>query len=411
LRRGHGFRQIAPRLSAADTAAIDSGRGLVVEGLSKTFPGGVQAVARLSLAVAPGEVVVLAGPSGCGKTTTLRLIAGLEQVTAGQLWIEGRNVTRLPPHRRGVAMMFQEHVLYPHLTVGDNLRFGLSPAERRHVESSLSFLARTLAIEGLSERFPDALSGGQRQRVALARALARRRPVTLLDEPLSNVDQHLRIELRRQIKELTRETGTSMVYVTHDQAEAMALADRLVVMNQGRLEQADSPRHVYARPANRFVAQFLALWPIAFLRATVRKHPREQSSDAYVLEMGSWRLAICEPWLSGYNGQQVELGIRAEAICEASTAPASAPSFVGRVVDLQPQGDWVLACLAVGGQADASSGCRLVARFDARRGLAVGGVVQLALDTDRLLWFSAVTGQRLSEAETDNRSNGVDQLG
>jgi multiple sugar transport system ATP-binding protein len=232
---------------------------VALDNVSKTYPGGVTAVANLDLSVAEGEFLVLVGPSGCGKSTTLRMIAGLEDVTRGTISIGGRVVDRLPPKDRDVAMVFQNYALYPHLSVFDNMAFGLRRRKtpKAEIGRRVAWAAEMLGIEGLLRRKPHALSGGQRQRVALGRAIVRRPKVFLFDEPLSNLDARLRADTRAELKRLHRKLATTTIYVTHDQEEAMTLGERIVVMRGGRAEQCGPPLDVYSRPANRFVAGFI----------------------------------------------------------------------------------------------------------------------------------------------------------
>lgn len=233
------------------------------ERVSKAF-GDVAALDRLDLSVADGELLVLVGPSGCGKSTALRVLAGLEEPTSGRVLVDERDVTSLPPHRRDVAMVFQDLALYPHMTARQNIAFG--PRVRR--EPPAEVLRRTqqvvdrLGLDGLLDRYPDQLSGGQRQRVALARAMVRAPQAYLMDEPLSDLDAQLRLRARSEIVELHRSIGATTVYVTHDQAEAMTMGDRIAVLADGRLQQVGTPAQVYDRPANRFVAGFLGSPPM-----------------------------------------------------------------------------------------------------------------------------------------------------
>jgi len=232
---------------------------IVLQGVSKVYPGHVPAVRGLSLEVADGEFVVLVGPSGCGKTTTLRMIAGLETVTSGEIFIGGRRVDHLPPRDRDVAMVFQHYALYPHMTVYDNLAFGLKvrKAPREEIRRRVTETAERLGLAELLKRRPHELSGGQRQRVALGRAIVRQAAAFLLDEPLSNLDASLRARMRVELKDLHRRLGATMVYVTHDQTEAMALGDRVVVMKDGEVQQIADPATLRAHPANAFVAEFV----------------------------------------------------------------------------------------------------------------------------------------------------------
>ncbi len=246
---------------------------LEIRGLTKVFPGGVRALDELSLHIEDGEFFALLGPSGCGKTTLLRSIAGLETPNSGKILIGGRDVTRLPPGARDLAMVFQDYALYPHMTVADNIAYplkvrGVGRKERRDTAESVG---RSLQIQGaMLDRRPGQLSGGQQQRVALARSIAYRPHVFLFDEPLSNLDARLRLEARTFLKQLQRDLGVTTVYVTHDQAEALALADRMAVMEQGRIRQLDTPSNCFLRPANIFVAGFIGSTPMNLLPATVQ---------------------------------------------------------------------------------------------------------------------------------------------
>ena len=219
--------------------------------------GDVIALDDFSLVADAGELVVLVGPSGSGKSTALRVLAGLHEPTAGTVRIGDRDVTGEPPHRRGVAMVFQDYALYPHLTVRENLSLGLRVRKEPDVDARVAKVAAQLGLDEVTERFPDQLSGGQQQRVALARAMVREPVAYLMDEPLSNLDAQLRLSTRADIVELHRRLGTTTLYVTHDQAEAMTMGDRLAVLNEGRLQQVGAPQEIYDRPANRFVAGFL----------------------------------------------------------------------------------------------------------------------------------------------------------
>jgi sn-glycerol 3-phosphate transport system ATP-binding protein len=234
-----------------------------LEGIAKSW-GDTVALHNVNLRIEPGSFCVLLGPSGCGKSTTLRIIAGLETATSGSLRIDGRDVTALPPAQRGVAMVFQNYALFPHLSVADNITFGLSvrraPAAER--AERLRETAALLGLERLLERKPSQLSGGQQQRVALGRALVARAKVCLMDEPLSNLDAQLRQEMRRELRELQRQLQLTVVYVTHDQAEAMSMADQVVLLSQGRVEQNGAPRELYAKPATTFAARFIGTPPM-----------------------------------------------------------------------------------------------------------------------------------------------------
>ena len=230
--------------------------------------GDAIALDGIDLEIAPASFCVLLGPSGCGKSTTLRIVAGLEAASAGQVFIGGREVTMLPPAQRGISMVFQNYALFPHLTVADNICFGLQvrKVDKAETQRRLEHAAELLGLQALLQRKPSQLSGGQQQRVALGRALVAQTQVCLMDEPLSNLDAQLRQEMRQELRELQRRLGLTVVYVTHDQAEAMSMADQVVLLNQGRIEQDDTPRALYARPASTFAARFIGTPPMNLLR-------------------------------------------------------------------------------------------------------------------------------------------------
>ena len=258
-----------------------------LDNVRKVYDNGKVAVAGASFAVADGELLVLVGPSGCGKTTLLRAIAGLENVTSGSIAIDGRVVNDLAPRERDIAMVFQNYALYPHMTVAANLAFGLKLRghPRAEIEKRVADAARMLGLEDLLQARPRQLSGGQRQRVALGRALVREPKVFLLDEPLSNLDAKLRVAMRVEIARLHQRLGATMIYVTHDQIEAMTLGQRIVVLNDGEIQQIDTPMRLYEQPANLFVAGFLGSPAMNFFRGRVR-------DDARALEMENASLPI-----------------------------------------------------------------------------------------------------------------------
>ena len=288
-------------------------------GVHKEF-GKVVAVRELDLTVEASEFLVLLGPSGCGKTTTLRCIAGLERVNKGQISIGGRKVTNVPPAQRGIAMVFQSYAVFPHMTVERNIGFGLrmQRVPKGEIQKRVREVAELLQIDELLARYPAQLSGGQRQRVAVARAIVMKPEVLLMDEPLSNLDALLRLQMRAELKRLHREIGTTTVYVTHDQVEALSLGDRIAVMQDGAIVQLDSPDQVYDQPANNFVGGFIGMPPMNFLRATVRVE-----GEDVLLAIGEFRIAVLEHWkphLKRMAVQTVIMGIRAESI-EVHTEP------------------------------------------------------------------------------------------
>jgi multiple sugar transport system ATP-binding protein len=286
---------LTPAPSASKPASKGSGR--------------VDILRHINLAIADGEFMVLVGPSGCGKSTLLRLIAGLETPTLGNILVDDRCVNALPPKARDIAMVFQSYALYPHMTVYNNLAFGLrrTGMPKAELVSQVQKVATMLELDELLQRFPKQLSGGQKQRVALGRAMARDPQVFLMDEPLLNLDAKLRTQTRAQIVQLQRQLGTTTIYVTHDQTEAMTMGDRIAVLNEGVIQQIASPLELYNHPANRFVAEFIGSPPMNFIEMTVK--------DALHLHCQNFGLSLPEQWgqtLNPYIGQSITLGIRPE---------------------------------------------------------------------------------------------------
>ncbi|MFI6227575.1 ABC transporter ATP-binding protein [Micromonospora echinospora] len=326
---------------------------VALKDVSKVFPNGTLAVDNVSLDVNDGEFMVLLGPSGCGKSTVLRMVAGLEDPTSGAVMIDGEYANDLTPRDRGVAMVFQDFALYPHMTVEDNIAFPLklTGMELTPREERVASVASALGIGDVLGRRPSQLSGGQRQRVAMGRAIVRRPRLFLMDEPLSNLDSGLRAELRAEISGLTRELGVTTIYVTHDQAEALTMADRVAIMRRGVLQDVGTPTQVYGRPATLYVAAFLGSPRMNLLEASVYVH-----LDRYVaLNLGEQSLYL--PWddirsraVAHYHGERIVVGMRAEAL--TPVAP-DAPGDVlqGRIRFLEHHGHESLAFLDVGATA------------------------------------------------------------
>jgi multiple sugar transport system ATP-binding protein len=328
-----------------------------------------------------GQFTVLVGPSGCGKSTLLRMIAGLEEITEGEIEIGGRVVNRVPPKERDIAMVFQNYALYPHMTVFDNMAFSLklAHAPRAELAERVQRAAEILGLGQLLERYPRQLSGGQRQRVAMGRAIVRDPQVFLFDEPLSNLDAKLRVQMRSEIKELHQRLGTTSVYVTHDQIEAMTLADRIVVMHDGIVEQAGAPLQLYDHPANMFVAGFIGSPAMNFVPGVLRGPP-----EMRVVEFSEGTRLSAPAGSAGEEGQSVVYGIRPEhmTLCEPSVGLAA------HVVVIEPTGadTQILAQFA---------GTELCAVFRERHELAPGVRVQLLPDTTRSHLFDAASGRVL----------------
>lgn len=289
---------------------------VVLKNIYKKYPGGVTAVNDFNLNITDKEFIVLVGPSGCGKSTTLRMIAGLEEITSGELLIDGKLVNDIAPKDRDIAMVFQNYALYPHMTVFENMAFGLKlrKTPKGEIKKRVTEAARILEIEHLLDRSIKALSGGQRQRVALGRAIVREPKVFLMDEPLSNLDAKLRAQMRTEIIKLHQKLQTTIIYVTHDQTEAMTMGSRIVVMKDGYIQQVDSPQVLYEKPVNMFVAGFIGSPQMNFIDVKVEK----QGSDLY-LRMGRWTVKLPEQkaekvLVGGYVEKTVVMGIRPEAV-------------------------------------------------------------------------------------------------
>ena len=316
--------------------------GVRFERISKTF-GKVLATNDVSLTVADGEFIVLLGPSGCGKTTLLRCLAGLEHVDAGRILIGERDVTELPPGRRRIAMVFQNYAVFPHMTLYDNIAFGLKMQKesKATIKERVDSVAELVHIEDLLKRYPAQISGGQRQRVALARAIATKADVLLMDEPLSNLDALLRMEMRAELKALLRQVGTTTIYVTHDQVEALSMGDRIAVMKAGVIAQVDTPLAVYDHPADTYVGGFVGTPPMNFLHAEVSVNG---GPPVVQLNGGSFRLTGADG--AGLAGKRLTLGIRAEAIRVHTDATEGC--VPAKVLVVEPLGSHNLLTVRIG---------------------------------------------------------------
>jgi multiple sugar transport system ATP-binding protein len=301
--------------------------------IDKVYDNGVRAVDDLSLDIPDGEFLVLVGPSGCGKTTALRMVAGLEEISGGTLSIGGRVVNDLTPKERDIAMVFQSYALYPHLSVADNIAFGLRlrKTSKSVISERVAWAAKMLDLTPYLDRRPKQLSGGQRQRVAMGRAIVRQPQVFLMDEPLSNLDAKLRVQMRADISKLQRDLGTTTVYVTHDQVEAMTMGDRVAVMNQGVLQQVDTPQRLYDQPANLFVAGFIGTPPMNLIETNV-----SVDGDSVALLIGGQRLPVPDaaakryPGIRGADGRRVVVGLRASDLHFARDRP-DLPTLTARL--------------------------------------------------------------------------------
>jgi multiple sugar transport system ATP-binding protein len=353
-----------------------------LEGVRKVYDNGQVAVQGASFEVADGELMVLVGPSGCGKSTLLRMIAGLEEISAGTLRIGERVVNDVAPKDRDIAMVFQSYALYPHMTVAENLAFGLKLRghSKQVIAERVAEAAQMLGLTPMLDKLPKAMSGGQRQRVALGRAMVRESAVFLLDEPLSNLDAKLRHSVRTEIAQLHRKLGTTMIYVTHDQVEAMTLGQRIVVLKDGVIQQIDTPMALYDRPANLFVAGFLGSPAMNVLRGLlIDAHGGSlQLADGRVLPIAG--SALDPTWI----GREVALGVRPEHLLPADDGAA----FEAVIEGIEPVGNEIFVNLDLAGQA-------LVMRVPPRQLPPVGAALALTLHAPGLHFFDAHTGLRL----------------
>jgi len=376
---------------------------IVLDNLSKVFSGGVVAVDGVSLTIGSGEFLVLVGPSGCGKSTLLRMIAGLEEVTSGTISIGERDVTDLPPRARDIAMVFQSYALYPHMTVRQNLGYGLKVRKtpKREIGERVTRAAELLGLDQLLDRKPAALSGGQRQRVAMGRAIVREPKAFLMDEPLSNLDAKLRVSMRAQLAALHARLETTTIYVTHDQIEAMTLGQRVAVMRDGRIQQVDTPQELYARPANLYVAAFIGSPAMNLVEAEVA-HGQ--------VRFGGYAIPL--PTANTTPDRQVIAGIRPEAFEDSAFADPSLPRIdvKAEVVEELGADTHVLFSVAAprvevtevreaAGDEDTAlatvEGSLFTARVDPATSAKPGAHLRLAVDPSRFHYFDPETGLRL----------------
>jgi multiple sugar transport system ATP-binding protein len=402
---------------------------VVFDGITKTYADGTTAVNSLSLGIADGEFMVLVGPSGCGKTTALRMVAGLEDISGGVLRIGDRVVNHVPSRDRDIAMVFQSYALYPHLSVYDNIAFGLKVKKlpKAEIDRRVQDAARVLGLEEFLHRKPRALSGGQRQRVAMGRAIVREPAAFLMDEPLSNLDAKLRVQMRAEVSRLQRDLGTTTIYVTHDQVEAMTMGDRVAVIRKGELQQVADPQTLYDRPVNLFVGGFIGSPAMNMVEATVTR-----SNGTLAVDVGPQHIALDEsllairPALRAYEGRPVILGIRPEDLEEASLAPDTpADQRLRGVVELREAlGAELMVHFTVEGTRAAltedikelardvgetaerdeqESGALMVGRFGARARVKEREPVEVAVDTRSLHFFDAET----SDGIYDNQEKGA----
>jgi multiple sugar transport system ATP-binding protein len=388
---------------------------IVLDKIVKRYPNGFEAVKGLSLEITDAELLVLVGPSGCGKTTALRMIAGLEDISAGDLYIGGQRMNDVLERDRDIAMVFQNYALYPHMTVAQNIAFSLKLQKRPkdEIRRRVQDTARLLGLEELLDRRPKQLSGGQRQRVAMGRAIIREPQAFLMDEPLSNLDAQLRVHMRGEIEALQKRLGVTTVYVTHDQIEAMTMGDRVAVLRAGELQQVGTPTEVYDRPVNLFVAGFIGSPPMNLARGTI-----ESANGSAKLRLGSETIPVPpdlvrERGLDGWSGRDVIVGLRPEDI-EGPREDGSTPEDAAKIeatldrveavgahllgfftVDAPPATGEAVAEATGGGLEEVAlitrEGTPFCATFEPRSGLRVGDRVAVSVDTRRLHFFDPDT--------------------
>jgi multiple sugar transport system ATP-binding protein len=399
------------------------------DGVSKIYPDGTRAVSDINLGIQDGEFMVLVGPSGCGKTTALRMVAGLEEISEGVLKIGDRVVNDVAPRNRDIAMVFQSYALYPHLTVYDNIAFGLRLRKmaKQEMDKRVREAARVLDLESFLERKPRALSGGQRQRVAMGRAIVRQPQAFLMDEPLSNLDAKLRVQMRAEISQLQRRLETTTIYVTHDQVEAMTMGDRVAVMRKGELQQVASPQELYDSPVNLFVGGFIGSPAMNLLEATL-----ERANGGLSVALGSQHVGLDDacmttrPGLKNYEGRTVIVGIRPEHLEDASLAadtPADrrlkgevaltealgAELIVHVLTDAKPAYTEDVKELARDAGAPDLPGTVLgednrsamIGRFAARSRVRAGETSEIAVDTASIHFFDPESGQGIYDGTED----------
>ena len=403
--------------------------GVTFDDVSKVYPDGTRAVNEMDLEIQDGEFMVLVGPSGCGKTTALRMVAGLEDISEGVLRIGERVVNHVPPRDRDIAMVFQSYALYPHLSVYENIAFGLrlKKEKKTEIDRRVKDAARILGLEPFLKRKPRALSGGQRQRVAMGRAIVRQPQAFLMDEPLSNLDAKLRVQMRAEVARLQSDLGTTTIYVTHDQVEAMTMGDRVAVMRKGELQQVDSPQQLYDHPVNLFVGGFIGSPAMNMVEATLKR-----SNGTVAVEAGGERFVLGEevvsarPALKNYEGRKVVLGIRPEDLEDAALAPdVPADRRVrGRVELREALGSEIMVHFtidappaltedvrelaqdigderAVQEAAEEKGNTTMVGRFGARSNVRVGETAEVCVDTRSLHFFDLETGLGIYDTTSD----------
>jgi multiple sugar transport system ATP-binding protein len=360
---------------------------VTLKNISKVFDGGKPAVKNVNIEIKDKEFVVLVGPSGCGKSTTLRMIAGLEEITEGEIFIDGKKVNDVSPKDRDIAMVFQNYALYPHMTVFENMAFGLKLRKfpKPEIKTRVTAAAKILGLEEFLNRKPKALSGGQRQRVALGRAIVRQPKVFLFDEPLSNLDAKLRVQMRTEISKLHHSLEATMIYVTHDQTEAMTMGDKIVIMKDGVVNQIDSPLQLYNYPVNKFVAGFIGSPSMNFIEGKIVSD-NGLSFNSLKGDLSLKLNSTYDKKLTGYITKNIWMGVRPEDIYDSATTTIR-PSFNQHEVNLEvvePMGNEIFLYFPI-------DGIQFTARIPAREKPQAGTKRLVYFDTDKLHFFDTVS--------------------
>ncbi|MDC5840839.1 sn-glycerol-3-phosphate ABC transporter ATP-binding protein UgpC [Vibrio europaeus] len=365
---------------------------LELKQIRKTYPKAEQETLKgIDINIDSGEFLILVGPSGCGKSTLMNTIAGLENISSGEIVIDGNDVSEVEPKDRDIAMVFQSYALYPNMTVRGNIEFGLKIRKmpKQEIDAEVERVAAMLQIDHLLDRKPSQLSGGQRQRVAMGRALARRPKLYLFDEPLSNLDAKLRVEMRHQIKRLHQQLNTTIVYVTHDQIEAMTLADRIAVMKDGELQQLDTPQEIYNKPNNMFVAGFMGSPSMNFIKTMVDLDGEDKPVIKVKGSNGQEHHINLPASMREQDGKEVVIGLRPEHITDSENQESDATTQLDLTLEvLEPTGPDTIAMIKVNEQEVA---CRLSPEFD----VTAGQVAPLHFDLSKAVFFDAATEQRI----------------